>query len=70
MKLQTCQVSLLADERFVCQHDLLGGGGVGGEESPVDKAAVTQVRIVAVLGADSTAFVVGLAVGPWLVECI
>ena len=31
---------------------LLGGGRVGGEESPIDEAAVSEVRVVAVLGGE------------------
>ena len=44
------QVRLLGDERLLCQHHLLGGGRVGGEQPPVDEAAVPQVRVVRVLG--------------------
>ena len=35
------------------EHDLLGGLRVGGEETPVDVAAVAQVGVVAVLGGES-----------------
>lgn len=39
------QVRLLGDERLVGQHYLLGGRGVGGQQPPVDEAAVPDVEI-------------------------
>ena len=43
------KVRLLRDERLLRQHDLLGGSGVRAQQAPVDVAAVSQVRVVAVL---------------------
>lgn len=43
------QVRLLRDQRLLRQHHLLGRHRVGGQQAPVDVAAVTQVRVVRVL---------------------
>lgn len=43
------QIRLLGDERFLRQHDLLGGHRVRGEQAPVDVATVPQVGVVRVL---------------------
>ena len=37
------------DERLLCQDNLLGGSRVGGEQPPVDEAAVPQVGVLTVL---------------------
>ena len=43
------QVCLLRNERLLRQHNLLGSCRVRGQETPVDVAAITQVRVVTVL---------------------
>lgn len=43
------QIRLFGDEGFLRQHHLLGSHGVGGEQAPVDVAAVPQVGVVGVL---------------------
>lgn len=40
------QIRLLRDQRLFRQHHLLGRHWVGGQQAPVDVAAVTQVRVV------------------------
>lgn len=43
------QISLLCDERFLSQHNLLGSSGVSAEQPPVDEASVPEVRILTLL---------------------
>lgn len=43
------QVRLLRDQGLLRQHHLLGRHRVGGQQAPVDVAAVAQVRVVRVL---------------------
>ena len=43
------QVRLLRDERLLGQDYLLGGGGICGEQAPVDVTAVTQIWVITVL---------------------
>ena len=43
------QVSLLRDEWFLSQDNLFRRSWVGWQQSPVDVASVSQVRIVTVL---------------------
>ena len=39
-------------ERFLSEHDLLGGGGVSTEQPPVDEASVPEVRVLALLSGE------------------
>jgi hypothetical protein len=41
------------NKRLLCQDDILGGGGIGGEKAPVDETPVPQVRILRVLPINS-----------------
>jgi hypothetical protein len=43
------QVGLLADQRLLGQDDLLGGGRIRGEQTPVYEAAIAKVWIVGIL---------------------
>jgi len=43
------KIGLLADQRLLGQDDLLGGGRIRGEQTPVDEAAIAKVWIVGIL---------------------
>ena len=43
------EICLLRDQRLLGQNHILGSRRVRGQQSPVDVAAVTKIRVVAVL---------------------
>lgn len=43
------QIGFLGNEGLLGQHDVFGGSGIGGKQTPVNVTPVPQVRIVAVL---------------------
>ena len=43
------KIGFFADEWLLCQDDLFGGCGVGGQEAPVDVAPVPEIGVVRVL---------------------
>ena len=46
-----CRV-LTCDQRFLCQYDLLGCGGIRAEQPPVNEASVPEVRVLALLSSE------------------
>ena len=43
------QVSLLSYERLLCEDNILGSSRVSAQQSPVDEASVSQIRILTLL---------------------
>ena len=43
------QVSLLSYERFLSKNNILGSSRVSAQQSPVDEASVSQIRILTLL---------------------
>jgi len=44
------KIGFFADERFLCENNLFGGGRISREETPIDEATIAKVRIVRILG--------------------